>query len=241
MSTNTYIVEDDTADPLYYAHLASMLAFKGDIYWVRHLGELQSLIDKNGFPKRLILDNNLGDGSGLDWLEKALINGTFSPDVIIAALSSTNISLVLNRYHDLNQRGIGAFPKPHIAELVLWMTLKEKDKRDNTNFYWNQDDLYNVTGTDNYCLTNFGKNFIDGLGMRIDIFKPYHPAYRDRKKLLFQSNSLVVRKENTYGMLSNLLSSGLGPKDIMGKPQEFFFDWYQRQTGEGSMKSQERK
>ncbi len=236
---STVLVEDDTADAVKFAVCASALAFKGDVWWVNGLSDLNALLFKNGPPERLIIDNNLGDGSGIEWLNRSFKEGSLPPQTIVAALSSTNVSLVLKSYRGLNSFGVGAFPKPHIAELVLWMALREKENKEGANDYWNQHHLYDVEKSDTTFLTPFGRRF-DRVFFNIQNLGRLHPSVL--KNWLFQSGSLVVPETETFGLLQHMVSKeGLSAEQILGMKIDGFLERVRLIQGEGYSSPQTRK
>jgi len=130
MSTpqDIFIIEDDTYDEVKNAATHAALALKGNIWWGNGLYHLTQML-KQVTPRFLILDNNLGDGKGIEWITDAISRGKISTETIIASISSSDRSLVARMARNLDALGIGAFYKERLPEMLLWMSRRDIDLR----------------------------------------------------------------------------------------------------------------
>lgn len=226
----TVVVEDDTADAVKNAVITASLAFKGDVFWAWGLRDLDSIIANNGVPNRIILDNNLEDGRGYDWLNAPANSDIIRGDTVIAALSSTNMSLIIREYKQLNLKGLGAFPKAHIAELCLWMALQEKYKGTEIEEYWrDQRNLYDVINSDDTFMTGFGRRVDKSISINtLPRLAVIHPSRMSMDTWPFQNRSIIIPANDSVGLFQRMLRDGMKPEDIHNGDAELFRQYVEK-------------
>ncbi len=236
MADNIFVIDNDSRSHyLSDTIVTAAFALKGDIRWGKSLSALDEMIKRHGNPRFLVLDNDLDGELGIKWIRKALQEGKLPPETIIAAISSSNVELVFEEHQDLNTHGIGAFLKPHVAEMCLWMGLRDRDLNQGEPSAVSQYEVYDVNRVNQIMYTEFGKNIYKSIYPQGYLSELHHP-----RTWPYADGGLIVGETNTVGVFQHLLSSDLEPRELMGWESGRFIDAFARIRNEGNGKNPER-
>ena len=238
MADKIFVIDDDYRMPALKDMVSNLaLALKGDIYWGGSLTSLNEMIQRVGSPKFLVLDNNLPDGQGINWIATALKEGRLSPETIIAAMSSSNTTLVFEHYEGLNRSGVGAFLKPHSAELSLWMAMRNRLIKDGQAPIVSQKEIYDINNVDISFYSSFGKRvrevFYQTEFMKDLLNLGLQWSYKD--------GEIVVPENKTLGIFQQMLAEGMEPRDILAMNSDRLLEILRETRGEIERRHPERE